>query len=359
MLPNRIVQEDIIRVSAASLPWRQFEGARILVTGASGFLPAYMVETLLYLNEHVLLQPCRIVALVRNAEAATARFGNSLNGGQLELLVQDVCDPIPDRYRFEYVVHAASQASPRFYHTDPVGTLSSNVFGTRNLLVHSQHEDMKGFLFFSSGDVYGTSPNKSRVLSEKDYGSVDCTDVRSCYGESKRIAETMCVAWAHQFGVPAKIVRPFHTYGPGMKLNDGRVFADFVRDILAGGPIVMQSDGAARRCFCYLADATEGFFRVLLKGAIAEAYNVANTLAECSIAELANSLAQDFGLIVERRSRTDNTYVPSPIQFTYPSTAKLEALGWKATTSIRDGFGRTVESYLNPVSAEYSIRNPE
>ncbi len=347
MLSNRIIAEDVARIAAADLPWQGFAGACVLVTGASGFLPAYLVDTLVHLNRTVLTRPARIVALVRSAPAARERFAGYLRNGEVELLVQDVCDPLPESFRFDYIVHAASQASPRYYHTDPVGTLSANILGTRNLLTAAQRHPPRGFLFFSSGDVYGVTADASRTIGEKDYGYVDCASVRSCYGESKRMGETMCVAWAHQFGVPARIVRPFHTYGPGMRLDDGRVFADFVRDILAGGPLVLHSDGSARRCFCYLADAAEAYFRVLLQGSTGEAYNVANAQADTSVAGLADRLAAQFGLTVERRSRAadSGSYVPSPIPFTRPETAKLEALGWSAATTIEEGFARTVESY--------------
>jgi len=342
---NQIIAEDVARIATAKLPWDDLAGTTVLVTGATGFLPAYMVETLLHLNRTSLAKPARIVALVRNAASALERFGDQAQRGELELLLQDVTEPIPESYRFDYIIHAASQASPRYYAVDPVGTLSANVFGTRNLLAAAQRQPMRGFLFFSSGDVYGVSSDPLRAIGEKDYGYVDCTDFRSCYGESKRMGETMCVAWAKQYGVPARIVRPFHTYGPGMRLDDGRVFADFVRDILSGGPIILHSDGSARRCFCYVADATEAFFRVLLRGVSGEAYNVANSTAVLSIARLADLLATLFHITVVRRERPNANYVPSPIPFTLPATAKLETLGWNSTTSIETGFMRTVKSY--------------
>jgi UDP-glucuronate decarboxylase len=135
----------------------------------------------------------------------------------------------------------------------------------------------------------------------------------------------------------------------GMRLDDGRVFADFVRDILQGGPILLHSDGRARRSFCYIADATVGFFTALLKGKSGEAYNVANPDGECSIAELADRLAwlyQEHGVTVERRIRTASDYFPSAIVSTMPNVDKLKALGWRAEYSIEDGFRRTIESYV-------------
>ncbi len=343
-----IVEQDLADITSAPLNWDAFAGSTVLVTGAAGFLPAYMVETMLYLNRSRLSKAVKVVALVRNAKRAQERFAMHLSNPQFEFLVQDVSSPLPETQTFHFIVHAASQASPIYYRTDPVGTLLANTQGTYHLLELGRRQGTRGFLFFSSGEVYGIVPPGSGDISEDAGGWLNPTDVRSCYGESKRMGETMCAAWAQQYSVPACIARPFHTYGPGMRLDDGRVFADFVRDILHDGPIVLNSDGSARRSFCYLADATLGFFTVLLKGAPGEAYNIANPGGECSIAELADRLAAvyaDRGVTVERRARTDAAYMPSPILSTKPDIAKAEALGWRPRYGIEEGFQRTVESY--------------
>jgi nucleoside-diphosphate-sugar epimerase len=346
-LTNPIFLEDLAEIASAPLPWHQLSGTTILVTGAGGFLPAYMVETLLYLNDHILQTPAKIVAIVRNRARAEERFRAHLHRSDLEISVQDVSAPLDYSGPFHFVIHAASQASPVYYATDPVGTLSANVLGAFHLLTASQAQhDMRGFLYFSSGEVYGNVTHGQKPTAEHDFGITDCTELRACYGESKRMAENMCVSWAHQYKLPTRIARPFHTYGPGMRLDDGRVFADFVRDLLAGGPIVLQSEGVARRTFCYLADATLGFFTVLLVGSDGEAYNVSNPAGECSIAELADRLAAEFSTTVDRRYRpSGSAYVTSTIQSTVPDIRKLEGLGWKPHRGIEDGFRRTVESY--------------
>jgi len=118
---------------------------------------------------------------------------------------------------------------------------------------------LPGFLYFSSGEVYGIVRDGTVPTAENEGGYLDPTDVRSCYGESKRMGETMCVSWAQQYGVPARIARPFHTYGPGMRLDDGRVFADFVRDILNGGPIVLHSEGMLGEAFATLPMRSRAF----------------------------------------------------------------------------------------------------
>jgi UDP-glucuronate decarboxylase len=345
---NSIVEEDLASIISAPLPWEALSGATLLVSGAAGFLPAYMVETILHLNQTRLARPALVIALVRNFARARERFHRYLDRDDLQIVIQDISVPLSVSEPFDYVIHAASQATPLSYRTDPVGTLSANVLGTCHLLTAAQKHPVKGFLFFSSGEIYGIIQGSSKPIAEHDGGFLDPTDVRSCYGESKRMGETMCVAWAHQYGIPTRIVRPFHTYGPGMRLDDGRVFADFVRDIIKGGPIVLQSDGSTRRSFCYLADATIGFFTVLFKGEDGTAYNIANPNSECSIADLADRLAIEFQserIGVQRHVRTDQNYLVSPILSALPDIDKAKSLGWNPTHSIEQGFRRTVESY--------------
>lgn len=349
---SRIINEDLRRIAAEPIPWRALEGARVLVSGAAGLLPAYMAETILFLNREMFGIPAHVVALVRNEARARARFARYSNAVDLQLVVQDVTEPLRIDGPFDYVIHAASQASPLFYKTDPVGTFAANVLGTHQLLQAAGRGSCRGFLFFSSGDVYGHVPSEMELVREEMGGFLDPTSPRACYGESKRAGEALCAAWSRQYGIPTRMVRPGHTYGPGMRLDDGRVFADFVRDIVGGGPIVMQSDGLARRCFCYLADATEGFFLALLKGADAEAYNVANPDQDLAIGELADRLAALYaaeGMRVERKVRVDSNYIHTAVAGTRPCVDKLKALGWRPRTSIEEGFARTIAHYRENV----------
>jgi nucleoside-diphosphate-sugar epimerase len=249
--------------------------------------------------------------------------------------------------KVDFVIHAASQASPKYYFLDPIGTINANTVGTSNLLDFALSNDVESFLYFSSAEIYGETPHIP--TAENNYGYLDPLNVRSCYAESKRIGENMCVSWHHQNDVPAKIVRPFHTYGPYMKLNDGRVYADLVSDALTKDTIVLKSDGVAMRSFCYLADATAGFWIVLLNGTNAQAYNIGNPDGLISIRDLADliaslSPAKKLNVIAESRKDGD-PYMISNINVSQPDISKAMKLGWRPYTSLAEGFRKTIESY--------------
>ena len=345
---HRIVEEDLQRIVSSPLPWDRFTGKTVLVTGANGFVPAYMVETLLYLNEAA-RAGINVIASVRNREKALRRFAHFADRDGLRIHVQDVCAPYSGPPHVDFLIHAASQASPKYFGTDPVGTFEANVLGTRNMLELAHKSRSEGFLFFSSGEVYGQPADPSLLVKETDYGYLDPLNVRACYAEGKRAGETLCACWHAQHGVPARILRLSHTYGPGMELNDGRVFADFVANIVAGRNIELKSDGSARRPFCYLADATVASFLILLKGKSGEAYNVGSS-NQTSILELAETLCRIFPEkkchVIRQQRNTGDQYVPSPVQGFQFDLSKINALGWQATTSIEEGFRRTVASYL-------------
>lgn len=347
---RQIYEEDMKNILKANLPWNDFNEKTVLITGANGFLPAYIVEALLFLNNGKSNKNHKVIGLVRNLEKAKLRFHQYLHRDDFMLLVQDVCTPIKINENINYIVHAASQASPKYYGVDPVGTLNANILGTNNVLQLAKEKMVKGFLYFSSAEVYGEVDAARTPTKEEDYGYLDPVNVRSCYAESKRMGETMCVSWLHQYGTPVRIVRPFHTYGPGMSLDDGRVYADFVSDIVNNRDITIESDGSAIRSFCYLSDATKAFFTVLLAGKDGEAYNVGNGQEEISIYDLACKLVKLYpkkSIKIKIREKNHSTgYIKSKLNRICPDTTKIQKLGWEANIPIREGFKRTIDSYL-------------
>jgi UDP-glucuronate decarboxylase len=275
----------------------------------------------------------KVIALCRDYDKAKRRFEDFWDDPRFTIMCEDVANKLTINGDVHYIIHAASPASSQYYGIDPISVISPNVFGTKHLLELAREKNARGFLLFSSGDVCGNIDKK--VIVESDSGYLDPADIRNCYSESKRMAENMCACWHYQYNVPTFIVRPEHTYGPTMDLeNDRRVFAEFVSDIVNNRDVTVKSDGLAVRTFCYLGDATDGFFRVLLNGKPGETYNVGNKEGQMS-------------KVVYHARTTSKTYLEnSNKQRPMLSTVKLEALGYKCKTGVRDGFKRTIESFL-------------
>lgn len=344
---NTIIKEDIDAIIKNFNEWDRFKNKTVLISGANGFLPAYLVETFLNLNINY---NTKVIALVRNKEKAEKRFAQYSNNSQLKIIINDVSNDFSIEDKIDFIIHAASQASPKYYGIDPVGTLNANVLGTINLIKLAKKNNVESFLYFSSGEVYGEVKEEDIPIKEETFGYLNCANVRACYGESKRMGENICVSYHAQYGVNAKIVRPFHTYGPGMALDDGRVFADFVANIVKKQDIILNSDGSAIRPFCYLSDATLGFLTVLINGQNGQAYNVGNPFEEYSILELANILVElypEFNLkVVLNKPKENNSYLKSPIKRNSPDISKISQLNWQPKISVKEGFKRTITSFL-------------
>jgi UDP-glucuronate decarboxylase len=276
----------------------------------------------------------------------------------LVLVRHDMTAPLPATMGdFDYIVHAASIASPIYYRQHPIETMDANVHGLRALLEHARRQAARGrpvagLLFFSSSEIYGDPAPDSIPTPETYRGNVSCTGPRACYDEAKRYGETLCVNFARHAGVPAKIARPFNNYGPGLKITDRRVLPDFARDVLAGRNIVMFSDGSPRRTFCYVADAVIGYYKILVRGRPGEAYNIGVEEPEVSIRELAELVAAQaralFGYAggVERRPAPDGSYLVDNPTRRCPVIAKARAeLGYRPAVALADGVRRTLLWY--------------
>lgn len=350
------MREDIIRVDledifCRNIPWERLENKTVLITGAYGMLASYIIFELMYLNEEKGMH-INVIALGRSREKFEKRFGNLKKYTYLKFLTSDLNNDLLIDDTVDFIIHAASLASPRYYKTCPIEVLKPNTIGNYYLLELAVRKKVEGYLLFSSGDVYGLVSDTD-IISEHDYGSLDPLDIHSCYGESKRMAETMCKAWFQEKKVPTKIARICHTYAPTMDIeSDPRVFASFVKDIVHGKDIIMKSDGSAKRNFCYITDAVAGYFMILLCGECGEAYNVSNPHEFYSVFELAKILTNlypEMRLKVVKATRDKNDiYVENKSANNIPvDSTKLEALGWEAQCDVYTGFRRVIESLRN------------
>ena len=251
--------------------------------------------------------------------------------------------PLESNVQFDYIVHAASNANPKFYATQPVEVMKANIDGVANLIEYGLTHGMKRFLYVSSGEVYGEGDG--RVFTEDYSGYVDPAKPRSCYPSSKRAAETLCVSYAAEYGADVVIARPCHVYGPHFTEQDNRVYAQFIRNVLRGEDIVMKSTGEQFRSWCYVVDCASALLHILLKGGSGEAYNIADANSNISIRELAETIAKIGGKkVVIDMPDADEQKGFNVVTKSVFSTEKLELLGWRAQSNMLDGLSHAIEA---------------
>lgn len=344
ILANEIILEDMEDIYYRDTDWQLLKNQTVFITGATGMLASYVVYFLLYLNE-IHHYNVRILAQIRNPQKAREIFGTYIEKKYFSIILEDICKPFEILEPADYVIHAASLASSQYYETMPVEVALPNAVGTYYLLEYANRSHSKSFLYFSSGEVYGKVEGD---FSEDIFGTLNPLESKSCYGESKRMGETWCMAFAKEKQVSSKIVRIGHTYGPTMDIdNDSRVFSSFMKNVFYGQDILMRSDGSAKRPFCYIADAAAAFFAVLLYGKIGEAYNVCNIDEILSVRELANMLAGlkpklNLNVICQGKISEISPGKKDDI-YSKPLVDKIRSLGWTTHFNAKQGFARTLK----------------
>ena len=322
-----------------ALDLRALDGCSILVTGATGLIGGCIVDVLMHRPEST----CEVYASGRNEKRAKRRFAHYWDNRRFHFIQGDVTAPLTVNHTFDYIIHAASNASPNFFKEKPVEVIKSNIKGVENLMEYGLSHSMKRMLYVSSGEIYGErqQSNNTSVFAEADSGYVDCATPRACYPSSKRAAETLCVAYAAEYGADVVIARPCHTYGPYFTESDNRVYAQFIRSLLAGEDLVLKSRGEQFRSWLYVVDCVFALLTILLRGSKGEAYNVADERSTITIRQLAELLAEAEGrqVVFDIDETNGNT---TPITRAVFSTEKLAQLGWQPRTPIAEGLTHTL-----------------
>lgn len=351
---NPVLAEDFVRI-ASLLPNRgALAGSRWLITGVTGMICSYFLSFLSWLNETELNSSLRVTAIHRgDLEAGDPGIGYLLDnkyidfrridlGTDFRLLAED---------DFDHVVHGATSAAPRGYLADPVGTISVNVLATRIMLEHFRSRtSLKSFLYMSSGEIYGNPDNAHVPTPESYLGVTDHLGPRSCYVESKRFTETLCMNYFWQYQVPVKIIRPVQLFGPGFRETDSRAWIDFIAKTYHGEPIEIHGDGTARRGYCYLADAVTQIMAVIQNGENGAVYNIGND-EHISIRELADIIAS-FGdhpaQVLVQNSLPD--YLLGSPQLSCPSIDKIRGLAPLLKTGVKEGMNRSYDWFASTAS---------
>ena len=317
------------------------EGKKILITGASGLIGRAIVTELL---SHEWKKPAKVVALVRDENRARECF-KALPQANLEYLVCDVCDLQPQDMGVDYVIHGANHTASRSFVEQPADVISGAVKGTENVLNFARANKVKGLVYLSSMEVYG-SPETDGKIYENSPSYLDSTSVRSSYPESKRLCECLCAAYYSQYGVPAKVVRLTQTLGEGVAYNDNRLFAELARCVIEGRDVVLKTTGETRRSYLYVGDAVSAILTVLGSGKCCEAYNAANESTYCSVINLAQTVAATFGdgkvkVVIDTEGAESRGFAPT-LKMNL-ATDKLRNLGWKAETDLMQAFSVMID----------------
>ena len=310
---------------------QDLKGKTAMVTGGAGFVGSHLVDRLLADGLHVIALDNFVTGHARNIA--------HLDGiPEFRFIQHDVSEPFDVEGPVDFVFHVASPASPIDYVQIPIKTLKAGSYATHNSLDLALRKKAT-FLVASTSEIYGDP--EIHPQPESYWGNVNSIGIRSCYDEAKRYAEAATMAYHRAHGVDTRIVRIFNTYGPRMRLDDGRVVPAFIGQALRGEPMTIFGDGTHTRSFCYVSDLVEGIWR-LARSQCHEPVNCGNP-HEMSMRQFAEAIASVFGIELKVDPKPlppDDPKVRQP-----DITRAKEVLGWEPVVPFDQGIRQTVEYF--------------
>ena len=318
--------------------WSDIKGARILITGGTGFFGCWLLESLCCANRQLGLG-ARVSVLTRNPGAFLRKAAHLAENPAVELIEGDVLD-LPDMPgEYSHLIHAAGDASTLQFQVDPIRSFNTLVLGTQNALAWATSKAVDRVLFTSSGAVYGPQPPHLNRIPEHWLGAPDCASPSAAYAEGKRAAETLCSLYSRRSGLTVTIARCFAQVGPYLPLDAQYAMGNFIRDALGGGPIIVSGDGTPYRSYLYASDLTTWLWHILLRGEPGLPVNVGSE-EEISVVDLANLvLRMTGGLSVQVRGTPEPTRRPERY---VPETARARAMGLQMHVDLEQAIYRTI-----------------
>lgn len=324
----------------------KLKNSSIFITGATGLIGSCIVDFLINLNDTTNAGN-KIYIGALNTEDAEGRFGKLLDRSDVIYIEYNALKEITFDLHFDYIIHAASLASPELYVIKPVETMLCNMMGLQKLLEYCKEKGIKRLLYISSSEVYGKKEN-NEPYQINEYGYLDILGERASYPSAKRASETLCASYAHEYGIEVMIVRPGHIYGPTATPGDKRASSQFFRDVLSGNDILMKSAGSQMRSYCYSVDCAAAILTVLLNGQVCYPYNIANVDSNITIRQIAEEIAECSGkkVVFEDPSVADRAAFNMMDNSCLCADA-LYALGWEGCFNAKDGVEHTYKIMKN------------
>lgn len=307
----------------------KFENKSVLITGANGSIGGSLLDFFMFLNQHHSAN-VTIQVIVRSNLKKLPFF----NYDNVKIICQDITQPLHCEVVVDYIFHAASNAHPKAYKEQPVETILTNVLGTKNMLDLARITDATVVLV-SSSEVYGRLVGNITERDENDYGYIDILAPRSCYSESKRMAETLLSSYIAEYSIKGMVVRPSYIYGARLSETNTRADVEFISKCISGKNIVMKSPGLQMRSYCYVLDCIHAMLIVAQNGKIGEAYNISSDTGNVTLVEFAQQLASAADVSVEFNFET--IAGGNPVMNSLLSNEKLKSIGWQEIFTLESG----------------------
>jgi nucleoside-diphosphate-sugar epimerase len=323
--------------------WDEVRGKRFFLTGGTGFIGCWLLESFAYANDKLGLNSSALV-LTRNFEAFKEKAPHLANHPAFAFHPGDVRSFEFPRGEFAFIVHGAAESSTNLNNEDPHAMFDVIVQGTRRVLDFAGRAGTKKMLFISSGAVYGTQPSNMTHVPEEYQGAPDTTDPASAYAEGKRAGELLCSLCARRTGLQAKIARCFAFVGPYLPLDIHFAIGNFIRDGLTGGPVRVRGDGTPYRSYLYAADVAIWLWTILFRGETCRSYNIGSE-QDMTIVELAHRVAASFHPTIQVQiakkpelGQAAERYVPS-------TQRVLHELDLRQSVDLQESIERTINWY--------------
>jgi len=342
---NQLYKVDVAYVASLDIPWDKLQDNSVLISGATGQIGSFLVDVLIHKNIVDGLN-CNIYALGRNEKKAHDRFLYYWDNDLFHFIPYDINQPLirKDIDKIGFALHLASNTHPVAYATDPIGTITTNIIGVKNMLDFCVEHNADRFAFASSNEIYGENRGDVEKFDEDYCGYINCNTMRAGYPESKRCGEALCQAYIKQKNLDVVVPRLTRSYGPTLLKTDTKAMSQFLHKAVEGEDIVLKSAGTQYYSYTYVADAVSGLLTVLLCGDNGEAYNIADDASDIMLKNLASIIAGTVGrkVVFEIPDATESAGYSKATKARLDSS-KLQRLGWKAHFTIQSGIERTIQ----------------
>ena len=341
---GKCLDEDLERIVKNPLCGELFHSS-VLITGATGLIGLSLARLFILMNEKYDAD-ITMHLLIRSREKLNSLLGEYAQKDYIRAHTGDIISFTSFDGDIDYAFHCASITNSKMMITKPVDTILTSVNGTENILKIAIEKNVKSAVYLSSMEMYGSYDGD---VHETEYGFVDPLAVRSCYPESKRMCENLCVAYYTQYSLPVKIARLAQTFGAGVLPGENRVFAQVANSAINTEDIVLRTEGTSVGNYCYIADALEGLLTILLKGNDGEAYNVVNESMSMQIREMAALVASqiaggEISVKFEIQDLSKSGYAPETHM--YLKADKLKKLGWQPVVHMTGAYQRMIEDMI-------------